>query len=575
MAHSVPHHAKQASFPGMCPVEEALESLAEAGNEERGAIFTRREVVEFILDLVGYTADRPLYTRRLLEPAFGDGDFLLVAIERLLTVWKSATTGQDDPVAALSDTIRAVELHSSTFTATREKVLTALKANGITGKAAVTLADRWLINADFLLSPLPHPFHCVVGNPPYVRQELIPDALLAEYRTRYATVFDRADLYVPFIERSLTCLESGGALGFICADRWIKNRYGGPLRKLVADRFHLRAYVDMVETPAFHAEVSAYPAIMIIGNDQRGKTRVARRPAIKAAPLKALSQALLSPDTPAPESGVRELAEVAAGAEPWILESFDQLTLVRRLEQHFPSLEEAGCTVGIGVATGADHAFIGPYDTLDVEPSRKLPLAMTRDIVNGTVQWRGLGLVNPFAEEGGLVDLNAYPRLKAYLEEREARLSVRHVAKKVPANWYRTIDRIHPALARKQKLLIPDIKGDAQVVYEDGQLYPHHNLYFITSEEWDLRALQVVLRSGIARLFVSVYSPRLRGGYLRFQAQYLRRIRLPRWQDVDARLKKTLIAAAQRDDIAACTKAVCRLYSLSKEERAVLSGSGK
>ena len=262
----------------------------------------------------------------------------------MLTAWKSAT-GRDDPVDALSDAIRAVELHGHTFAATREKVLAALKADGIAGKAAVTLVDHWLINADFLLTPLPHSFHCVVGNPPYVRQELIPDALLAEYRTRYSTVFDRADLYVPFIERSLTCLESGGALGFICADRWIKNRYGGPLRKLIADRFHLRAYVDMVETPAFHTDVSAYPAIMIIGNEQRGKTRVARRPDIKAAPLKALSQALLSPDTPAPESGVQELAKVAhrrqehgRGFWPWWWISSGQMGWSRHR-----SISRVGC----------------------------------------------------------------------------------------------------------------------------------------------------------------------------------------------------------------------------------------
>jgi len=38
-------------------------------------------------------------------------------------------------------------------------------------------------------------------------------------------------LYIPFIERSLCMLAPGGALGFICADRWMKNRYGAPLRK--------------------------------------------------------------------------------------------------------------------------------------------------------------------------------------------------------------------------------------------------------------------------------------------------------------------------------------------------------
>ena len=79
----------------------------------------------------------------------------------------------------------------------------------------------------------------MIGNPPYVRQELIPDVLMAEYRARYRTIYDRADLYIPFIERSLTSLSPGGQLGFICADRWMKNKYGGPLRKLVSDRFHL------------------------------------------------------------------------------------------------------------------------------------------------------------------------------------------------------------------------------------------------------------------------------------------------------------------------------------------------
>ena len=80
--------------------------------------------------------------------------------------------------------------------------------------------------------------------------------------------------------------------------------------------------------------------------------------------------------------------------------------LVRRLERDYPAIEDAGCKVGIGVATGADKAFIGPYDQLDVEDDRKLRLAMTRDISSGEVDWRGLGIVNPFGEDGRLVDLD-------------------------------------------------------------------------------------------------------------------------------------------------------------------------
>ena len=564
--------ARQASLPGLCAVEEALQQLSRAGIEERGAVFTRREVVDFILDLVGYTPDRPLHELPLLEPCFGNGDFLLAAVERLIAAWRNLAEAV--PAAVLADSIRAVELHQASFKSTRAKLAQLLQDARIPKIEAIALVDTWLIHDDFLLADLPLPVHFVVGNPPYVRHELIPDALVTEYRRRYKTIFDRADVYIPFIERSLNQLRDGGKLGFICADRWMKNRYGGPLRRLVSDEFHLQFYVDMYNTPAFHSDVIAYPAIFIIGRQSPGTTRIAHRPEINASSLTALANQLTDASPPSPTALVKEMADVADGSQPWILDTPDHLTLVRRLEREFPTIEEAGCKIGIGVATGADKAFIGPFEDLDVEDDRKLPLAMTRDIMSGEVEWRGLGIVNPFADEGGLVALDVYPRLKRYLEDRKDQIAKRHIARKSPSNWYRTIDRIYPALTRTPKLLIPDIKGEAHIVYEDGKLYPHHNLYYITSDDWDLRALQAVLLSGVTRLFVAAYSTRMRGGYLRFQAQYLRRIRLPHCSTVPGDTMHNLAAAARAGDIEACNQAAVELYKLNADELAVLGGNG-
>jgi len=114
----------------------------------------------------------------------------------------------------------------------------------------------------------------------------------------------------------------------------------------------------MVDTPAFHSEVIAYPAITIISRETPGATRIAHRPAIDHATLATLSATFRAPCLAEDEQQVRELTGVAGGAEPWLLESADQMLLIRRLEQQFPTLEEAGCKVGIGVATGADKAFI-------------------------------------------------------------------------------------------------------------------------------------------------------------------------------------------------------------------------
>jgi len=85
-------------------------------------------------------------------------------------------------------------------------------------------------------------------------------------------------------------------------------------------------------------------------------------------------------------------------------------------------------------------------------------------------------------------------------------------------------------------------------------------IYNITSEEWNLRALQAVLLSNIARLFVSTYSIKMRGGYLRFQAQYLRRIRIPRWGDVSKSIRNELIIAAENRDIEKCNKVAFKFY---------------
>lgn len=559
----------------VCPVMAASEALATEGRiEDRGAIFTRSEVVDFILDLAGYTEDQPLHEKRILEPSFGGGDFLLPIIQRLLSAWRAAKpngTAVDD----LSDSIRAVELHYDTFRSTYAAVVALLKREGLSANAALALADRWLFRGDFLLTPLEGQFDFVVGNPPYIRPEQIPTQLLAEYRSRYQTMYDRADIYIPFIERSLTALSAGGNLGFICADRWMKNRYGGPLRSLVAERFHLKIYVDMFGVSAFYSNVIAYPAITIISREERGTTRIAHHPSIDRSTLTTLAGLLSAPTLIKDAGPVRELTRVTNGGEPWLLGSSDQMALIRRLECAFPLLEEAGCKVGIGVATGADKAFIGDFDALDVEPDRKLPLVTTKDIISGEVQWRGQGVINPFTESSRLVDLNKYPRLRRYLEARRDVIARRHCAQKAPANWYRTIDRITPALAAKPKLLIPDIKGEAHIVFEGGNLYPHHNLYFVTSDDWDLRALQAVLLSAVTRLFVATYSTKIRGGFLRFQAQYLRRIRIPRWNDVPEPLRRELAESAIKRDVQACNQAVFRLYRLSHEERSALGDNGE
>jgi hypothetical protein len=535
----------------------------ELTSDERGAVFTRPEVVAFMLDLAAYRADRDLAQLRVLEPAAGDGAFAVMLVDRLVHSYLSHGGLPTEAFTKLRSCLVAVEVFDYSAAILSARLAATAEGAGLPQAIARRLAQAWVVIGDFLLAEFADGFDLVVGNPPYVRQESIPAELLSAYRERFATLYNRADLYVLFFERGLGLLRKGGKLVFICSDRWMKCAYGKPLRGLVARDFILEVFVDMVGTKAFTSEVVAYPAITVISRNQQecSITLAAFQPSLAPADLEALAKGFAA-GRPAKELGIRQLESVAVGSAPWLIDARDTLRVVQSLEQRFPVLEAAGCKVGIGVATGCDRVFIGDFDKLDVEPERKLKLVMANCIRSGRLVWGGQGLVNPFEPDGTLAAPRRYPRFAAFLERHEEALRRRNVAKRSGEGWYRTIDRIWHHLPATPKLLIPDIKGDPNVVIDRGEFYPHHNLYWVTSEEWGLEELQAMLRSTVAKLFVATYCVKMANGFLRFQAQYIRRIRLPRWSAVTLAQRQALRDAVARLDQVAIDEAAFTVYGL-------------
>jgi len=555
----------EAQLPRSSEISEAIDTLRTSGGvEERGAIFTAPEIVDAILDLCEYTPDVQLVETRLLEPSFGGGDFLIPAVERLLESVSATGSCLTSALPQLAECIRAVELHHPTFEDTRARLMSVLTAEGLSEGQSSGLLDAWLINDDYLLQHDLGRFDIVVGNPPYVRQERIPSALLTAYRERFQTFVNRADLYVLFYEKGLISLTDGGRLGFICANRWVRNQYGGALRELIGRHFHLEYFVDLERADAFKSSVIAYPAITVVRRAPQGPTVLAcgTRESLEGLETLVPALKLRAQDRDCPVGGVSKVTVVQPSREPWLLDSPEVVGHLRDLEEKFPPLEEAGARVTIGVATGADRVFIGPFDELPVEDSRKLRLAMASDCVDGRVQWGGKGVVNPFMEDGSLAPLTDFPEFREYIEGHGDDLRARHVARKNPNRWYRTIDRIYPELTSTPKLLVPDIKGDAAITFDPGEYYPHHNLYVVTGTSWDVLALMTLLRSSLALAFVAAYSTRMSGGFLRFQAQYLRRIRCPRWETVGKRDRDLLIEASAGSS-QECDEAVFRSFGVS------------
>ena len=121
-----------------------------------------------------------------------------------------------------------------------------------------------------------------------------------------------------------------------------------------------------------------------------------------------------------------------------------------------------------------------------------------------------------------------------------------------------------PGLAEQPKLYLPDFKDRMFPVLDHGATYPQHNLYWVTSDQWDLRVLGGLLMSDIANRFIEAYSVRMRGGFLRFQAQYLRRIRVPRIDSIPRQAHLALARAFERRDHEAATAAALPLYGITE-----------
>ncbi len=524
--------------------------------QKRGAIYTRAWVVELILDLAGYCASENLVDAVAIEPAAGDGAFLLAMVRRLV----ASCRHQSRPLLDCRDALIAFELDAPTATATRQAVYNILTEDGFAHDEGTILANTWVRVADALLElPRLSTVDFVIGNPPYIRLEDVDGITMARYRAIYKTMVGRADLYIPFFEAALKRLKPGGVCAYICADRWMRNQYGSELRRFVTTAYGVETVVEMHGADPFETDVSAYPAIIIIRKGTQGPVVVARATlgveSIGGAALARSISALRTQQNTLPSIPGLRMARVEgwfAEAEPWPCVSPERLALLKHLEANFYPLESVGTgtRVTIGIATGADDVFI-TTDPDVVEPSRLLPLAMAQDTQTGQIQWSGHYLISPW-EYKGLIDLNRYPRLCAYYEEHRTRLEGRYVGKRQPEQWYRTIDRANLQLLRNPKLYVADIKDRLNPVLDTGETYPHHNLYVVISSGWDYEVLGGLLLSDIAQFFIECYAVRMRGGYLRFQAQYLRRIRVPRPHDLTLTQAEELrLAFRQRDRVAA------------------------
>ncbi|MDD4127942.1 MAG: Eco57I restriction-modification methylase domain-containing protein, partial [Methanomicrobium sp.] len=113
-------------------------------------------------------------------------------------------------------------------------------------------------------------FDAVIGNPPYVRQEILGAEFKNYAKAHYTVYHGIGDLYTYFIEKGVSLLNSNGQFSYIVANKWLRANYGKPLREWMFNQ-RIEEIVDFGDLPIFKT-ATTYPCILRISKGKPADT---------------------------------------------------------------------------------------------------------------------------------------------------------------------------------------------------------------------------------------------------------------------------------------------------------------
>ena len=362
-------------------------------------------------------------------------------------------------------------------------------------------------------------FDVVIGNPPYVRQEKIKE-LKPTLKDQYDCYTGTADLYVYFYECGFRMLRNNGVLTYISSNKYFRSAYGKKLRDFLARQSTLSQLIDFGDAPVFTS--IAYPSII-----------TASKPHAQDNYLRALNW---EPGPSIDEFGTIfqtkgfTMPQNALTSNSWQLTSPDALNLLEKLRSVGKPLGEyVKGRFYRGITTGLNEAFVVDNETRDEliaehSSSTKVlkPFLRGRDVKRWQIEDTGLYL----CYVGWGLPIEEYPAIYAHLKRFEERLKARPEVEQRRVPWY--------ALSRyasdywqefeKFKIVYPDIAVSPQFAYDERGAYGGNTMYIVPTEEMWLLGL---LNSKAVFWFYTKTSTQIRGGFVRFIAQYVSQIPIP------------------------------------------------
>ncbi len=522
---------------------------------------------------------------RIVDPACGSGAFLVAAFDLLAAEYRrvvehlavlGAAINFDPFDEIVTRNLYGVDLNAESVEITRlalwlktartEHRLQNLEATIKVGNSLIDDAahtDRpfnW--RAAFRHVADQGGFDVVIGNPPYVRMELIKP-VKPYLEKHYVVASDRADLYAYFFERGIGMLKTGGRLGYISSSTFFRTGSGENLRKFLGDNVAIEAVVDFGDLQIFEG-VTTYPAILTLHKEKSEE----------GGALSFLKADALPKDLEAEfvaHAHVMPRARLSAGS--WQFED-DRLAALRdKIVKGKKTLGEVYGAPLYGIKTGLNEAFVIDTPTrdrlvaLDPRSSELLvPFLRGENVKRWRVEPEGLFLINTPKNK---VDIDAYPAIRDWLLPFKRKLQERATRQE----WFelQQAQVAYQSRLGAPKIAWPHFQVQRSFAVDDSGYFLNNKCFFLASQDASLAALL----NSTSLWFQLVSLARIkRGNYIEAEAQFVGQLALPGMSKVERRQIEKLGEACTEDAgalIAIQSLVRHRILDLAPPERTKLS----
>jgi len=544
--------------------------------EERkrlGEFYTPDEVIDYILDAVGYSPDEEIEGKDLLDPACGSGGFLVRALNRLIDRYRMKGLGPKEMlnnvishiygfdinpfachIAEMNLLFQVIDLYQKAKEEDRGYRLPRFNiyqtdsleipkvAEGLTRwQYPNSRVQKYIEEKETVERIKNKKFDFVVGNPPYVRIERLPKELRDYLIENYKSAVERFDLYMLFIERGISWLKDNGLFGFITSNKFIQRSTGSGIRRFIIESCEIQHFLDFGDSGVFR-DVTNYPLISILVR----RERIDKSHVFKYVEALKPREDLLTK--------VRELESKDRYSDNYIrlfkvrqssLQDTWRFMPEQEMEVYEKIRTSAKQTLGDlcedvrrGVVTGGNDVFIVGPETIakySLEKELLKPILRGEDLKRWRIFWGETFLVYPYTRQAGknqLIDLSNYPRAKKYFEDNREYLEKRYSVSKLGKTWYGLHDPVDfDTFERDFKIIAPEMATSNSFVADNSRFWTLERCFIVNPhpDKVDVKYLLGLLNSKVLEFSGKHLAPFLSGRYYEYKTIYVKQfpIKLP------------------------------------------------